>query len=83
MSKFKNWTEWIEHFENTISNSSSTIKTFIDLRDYLISNGINTIFGKIKNIQKQIGQGGNSIVCFGTLNDEDIAIKILINFDSD
>lgn len=42
---------------------------------------IDTIFGKVINIQKQIGQGGNSMVCFGKLNNEDVAVKILINYN--
>ena len=43
----------------------------------------NTIFGKITNIQKQVGQGGNSMVCFGKLNNEDVAVKVLINYNED
>ena len=79
----QNWNEWLEHFEPTISNSSTSIKTFTDLRDYLVFNGIDTIFGKITNIQKQVGQGGNSMVCFGKLNNEDVAVKVLINYNED
>ena len=80
---YQNWNEWLEHFEPTISNSSTSIKTFTDLRDYLVFNGIDTIFGKITNIQKQVGQGGNSMVCFGKLNNEDVAVKVLINYNED
>lgn len=83
MYNYKDWNDWIEHFEPTISNSSVSVKTFSDLRDYLVENGIDTIFGKVINIQKQVGQGGNSIVCFGKLNNEDIAVKILINYNED
>lgn len=80
---YEDWNDWIEHFEPTISNSSASIKTFSDLRDHFVANGIDTIFGKVTNIQKQIGQGGNSMVCFGKLNDEDVAVKILINYNED
>lgn len=83
MYDYQDWNEWIEHFEPTISNSSTNIKKFSDLRDYFVTNGIDTIFGKITNIQKQVGQGGNSMVCFGKLNDEDVAIKVLINYNED
>lgn len=83
MYDYQDWNDWIEHFEPTIPNSSTSIKTFSDLRDYFVANGIDTIFGKIINIQKQIGQGGNSMVCFGKLNDEDVAVKILINYNED
>ena len=79
----QNWNEWLEHFEPTVSNSSTSIKTFTDLRNYLVCNGIDTIFGKITNIQKQVGQGGNSMVCFGKLNNEDVAVKVLINYNED
>ena len=80
---YQNWNEWLEHFEPTIFNSSTSIKTFTDLRNYLVCNGIDTIFGKITNIQKQVGQGGNSMVCFGKLNNEDVAVKVLINYNED
>lgn len=83
MYEYEDWNDWIEHFELTISNSSASIKTFSDLRDHFVANGIDTIFGKVTNIQKQIGQGGNSMVCFGKLNDEDVAVKILINYNED
>lgn len=83
MYDYRDWNDWIEHFEPTISNSSTSIKTFSDLRDYFVANGIDTIFGKVINIQKQIGQGGNSMVCFGKLNDEDVAVKILFNYNED
>lgn len=83
MYDYKDWNDWIEHFEPTIANSSVSIKTFSDLRDHFVANGIDTIFGKVTNIQKQIGQGGNSMVCFGKLNDEDVAVKILINYNED
>lgn len=83
MYDYEDWNDWIEHFEPTISNSSTSIKTFSGLRDYFVANGIDTIFGKVTNIQKQIGQGGNSMVCFGKLNDEDVAVKILINYNED
>jgi hypothetical protein len=79
---YRNWTSWKNHFEPIISPSHSNIKTFTDLRDYLILNGLETKFGKITGIKKQIGQGGNSIVCFGILNGENIAVKILINYDN-
>lgn len=83
MYEYETWKKWIEHFEPTINNSSASIKTFTDLRDYLVLNGIETIFGEITDIQKQVGQGGNSMVCFGKLNNEDIAIKVLINYNED
>lgn len=81
MGDYTEWETWIEQFELKIKNASSKIKTVTDLRDYLVEHGIETIFGKIVDIQKQIGQGGNSIVCFGKLNNEEIAVKILINYD--
>lgn len=81
IAKYKGWNDWIDHFNLNIKKSGK-IKTIKDLRDYICINGIDTLFGRIENIDRRIGQGGNSIVCFGTLNEECVAIKILTNCDS-
>lgn len=83
VGNYKSWEEWIDHFEPIITEKKNKIQTINELRDYIVENGINTKFGQITDIKKQIGQGGNSIVCFGNLNGEEVAIKILIKYDSD
>ena len=73
----------LKFFSKLINNEKSIFFSIWIQSDYFVANGIDTIFGKIINIQKQIGQGGNYMVCFGKLNDEDVAVKILINYNED
>lgn len=82
MQNYKIWNDWMMNFEYPKANDENPKKNVSDLLDYIVKNGIDTIFGKIENIKKQVEQGGNAIVCFGVLNGEEVAIKILINNDS-
>lgn len=83
VGNYNSWEEWINHFEPIINEKKNKIQTINELRDFIVENGITTKFGQIVDIKKQIGQGGNSIVCFGNLNGEEVAIKILIKYNSD
>ena len=81
ISNFSNIVEWEEYFKQLIDNQKVKFKTISDLKHYLMENGLETKFGKIDNIKSKIGQGGNSIVCFGDLNGEEVAIKFLVKYD--
>jgi eukaryotic-like serine/threonine-protein kinase len=60
--------------ENSLSKLSNYIRE---------NNGFESIFGHINiNVSDSLGQGGNGIVYSGKINDVDVAVKFLFNYNS-